>query len=90
MIYLFSLYQTSVQKKIYFVNGIISPVRNMHQTKLHSGFSDHRVVHLAGTIQVTHCANLSTDALCSAGIRHLNYLKNELYNGFPFQEEGSR
>lgn len=63
----FSLYQTStVYKKIDFINGIISPVTNVHQTKLHSGFSDHQVVHLAGTLQVIHFASLSADILCSA------------------------
>lgn len=60
-----TLYQTStIWKKLDFINGIISLATNVHQTNLHSGFSD-QVVHLAGTLQVIHCANLSADTLFS-------------------------
>lgn len=79
MIYLFSLYQTStVYKKIDFNKGIISPVANVHQTKLQSGFSDYQEVYSTGSLQVIHCANLSAGTHGLAGIRHLNYIKNEL------------
>lgn len=63
VIYLFSI-KLLFGKNLDFFNGIISLVTNVHQTNLHSGFSD-QVVHLTGTVQVIHCANLSADTLFS-------------------------
>lgn len=64
VIYLLSIKLLLFGKNLDFFNGVISLMTNVHQTNLHSGFSD-QVVHLTGTVQVIHCANLSADTLFS-------------------------